>query len=223
MASVLATPLGRTTAIAQLTWRCSVQGPHWARFEMCCWVLRGVSPHTPGYSTLILHSGEDVQRGRLGQTFGDVPHRSEDAYDRFSAAVGLPLTVLALLWAPVLVIPFVVSLRPAVTAAFEAIDFFVWAAFAVEYLIRLWLAPARRTFGTHHLVDLAVITLPLLRPLRAARLLRVLALARVGTVLANALTRAKDLLPHRGLHYVLLTVGQCSVPQIARGCDRLEE
>jgi hypothetical protein len=190
---------------------------------MCCWVLRGVSPHTPGYSTLILHSGEDVQRGRLGQTFGDVPHRSQEAYDRFSAAVGLPLTVLALLWVPVLVIPFVVSLRPAVTAAFEAIDFFVWAAFAVEYLIRLWLAPARRTFGTHHLVDLAVITLPLLRPLRAARLLRVLALARVGTVLANALTRAKDLLPHRGLHYVLLTVGQCSVPQIARGCDRLEE
>jgi hypothetical protein len=68
-----------------------------------------------------------------------MPHRSQNAYDRFSAAVGLPMTVLALLWLPVLVIPFVVTLRPDVTAAFEAIDYFVWACFVVEYLVRLWL------------------------------------------------------------------------------------
>jgi voltage-gated potassium channel len=133
-------------------------------------------------------------------------HRSQNAYDRFSAAVGLPMTVLALLWLPVLVIPFVVTLRPDVTAAFEAIDYFVWAAFVVEYLVKLWLAPVKRTFVSHHLIDLAVIVLPVLRPLRAARLLRLLNLGRVGVVLANALKRAKDLLTHRGLHYVLLAV-----------------
>jgi voltage-gated potassium channel len=135
-----------------------------------------------------------------------MPRRSQDAYDRFSAAVGLPMTVLALLWLPVLVIPFVVKLRPAVTTAFEAIDHFVWAAFVFEYLVRLWLIPARRTFVTHHLLDLAVIALPVLRPLRAAQLLRLIDLGRVGTVLANALRRAKELLTHRGLHYVLLAV-----------------
>lgn len=168
---------------------------------------RGAHPTSPGCSALILYPEEDVQRGGLCQTFGDMPRRSQDAYDRFSAAAGLPMTVLALLWLPVLVIPFVVTLRPAVTSAFEAIDYFVWAAFVVEYLIKLWLAPARRTFVTHHLVDLAVIILPVLRPVRAARLLRVIALGRVGIVLANALQRAKELLTHRGLHYVLLSVG----------------
>jgi hypothetical protein len=41
------------------------------------------------------------------------------------------MTVLALLWLPVLVIPFVVTLRPGLTAACEAIDAFVWACFVV--------------------------------------------------------------------------------------------
>jgi hypothetical protein len=36
--------------------------------------------------------------------------RSRDAYDRFSAAVELPLTVLALLWLPILVLPYIVHL-----------------------------------------------------------------------------------------------------------------
>ena len=69
---------------------------------------------------------------RSCQTLGAMPpRRSQDAYDRFSAAVGLPMTVLALLWLPVLVIPFVVTLRPGLTAACEAIDAFVWACFVV--------------------------------------------------------------------------------------------
>lgn len=136
-----------------------------------------------------------------------MPSSSKDAYDRFSAVVELPMTVLALLWLPVLVIPFVVKLSSGVTATFEAIDYFVWAAFVVEYLVKLWLTPTRRTFVRHHLVDLAVIALPMLRPLRAARLLRVISLGRVGIILVNALRRARDLMTHRGLHFVLLAVG----------------
>lgn len=46
----------------------------------------------------------------------------------------------------------------------------------------------------------------MLRPLRAARLLRLLTLSRVGIVLINALRRAKALLSHRGFHFVLLAV-----------------
>jgi len=133
--------------------------------------------------------------------------RSPNAYERFSAAVDLPMMVLALLWLPVLVLPFVIKLPPGLTATFEDIDYAVWAAFVVEYLVKLWLTPARRAFFTHHLVDLAVIVLPMLRPLRAARLLRLLNLSRGGVVLVNALRRAKDVLTHRGLHFVLLAVG----------------
>ena len=132
--------------------------------------------------------------------------RSQDAYDRFAKVVELPLTILALLWLPVLVLPYIVHLSPTVTATFEAIDFFVWAAFVVEYLVKLYLSPGRKRFVTHHWLDLAVIAVPIFRPLRALRLVRLLNLSRVGIVLANALRRTKALFTHRGLHFVLLAV-----------------
>jgi len=132
--------------------------------------------------------------------------RSQDAFDRFSAIVELPLTVLALLWLPVLIIPYVVRLEPAVVDTFDAIDYLVWAAFVIEYLVKLYLVPNRRHWFTHNLLSLAVIALPMLRPLRALRLLRILNLARVGVVLTNGLKRARNLATHHGVHFVLLAV-----------------
>jgi voltage-gated potassium channel len=129
--------------------------------------------------------------------------RSQDAYDRFSAAVELPLTILALLWLPILVLPLAARLPAGIADTFSVIDYMVWAVFVVEYLVRLYLAPSRRRFFTRHLVDLAVVALPALRPLRALRLVN---LARAGAVLANALKRAREILAHRGLHFVLLAV-----------------
>jgi voltage-gated potassium channel len=132
--------------------------------------------------------------------------RDQTAYDSFARAVELPLTILALLWLPVLVLPYIIKLSPGVNLTFEAIDLFVWAMFVLEYLIKLYLSPSRKGFFAHHLVDLAVIAVPMFRPLRAARLLRILNLGRVGIVLANALRRTKALFTHRGLHFVLLAV-----------------
>ncbi len=114
--------------------------------------------------------------------------------------------VLALLWLPVLVIPLVVRLSPGAADTCDGIDYFVWAAFVIEYLTKLYLSPSRRRFFTHHLVELAVIALPVFRPLRALRLLRLLNLTRVGVVLIIALKRAKQIFTHRGLHFVLLAV-----------------
>jgi voltage-gated potassium channel len=130
--------------------------------------------------------------------------RSQSAYDRFSAATDLPLTLLAVLWLAVLVLPLVVHLPAGVDHAFNLIDVGVWAVYAAEYLIRLYLVPFRKRFVTHHLVDLAVVVLPLLRPLRVLRLLRLFNLARAGVVLLNALKRVRGILTHRGLHFVLL-------------------
>ena len=130
--------------------------------------------------------------------------RNEGAYDRYIAATDLPLTLLALLWLPVLLVPYVVNLSPAMSETFNVIDFAVWGAFAFDYLTRLYLVPARRHFFTHHIFDLAVVVLPMLRPLRAFRLLRLFNLARVGVIATNALRRTRAVLTHRGLHYVLL-------------------
>lgn len=132
--------------------------------------------------------------------------RSQDAYDRFSNAVALPLTILALVWLPILILPIVMHLTPGVATVFEAVDYFVWAAFALEYGVKLYLTPLRRHYVTHHLVELAVVALPLLRPLRALRLLRIFNIARAGLILTNALRRLRGMLTHHGLHYVLLVV-----------------
>ena len=52
----------------------------------------------------------------------------------------------------------------------------VWGAFAADLAIRLVLASDRRTYAIRHWYDVALVALPLLRPLR---LLRLLALVRV--------------------------------------------
>jgi len=51
----------------------------------------------------------------------------------------------------------------------------VWVAFAIDFAIRIRLADARVSYVRHHWYDVALIALPMLRPLR---LLRLLALAR---------------------------------------------
>src|SRR5580693_1429836 len=132
--------------------------------------------------------------------------RSQEAYERFSAAVALPLTVLALAWLPILIVPIVAHLPNGIATVFDAIDYLVWAAFAIEYGVKLYLTPMRRHYVTHHLVELAVIALPLLRPLRALRLLRILNIFRAGLILTNALRRVRGILTHHGLHYVLFVV-----------------
>lgn len=49
-----------------------------------------------------------------------------------------------------------------------------WAVFAVDYLVRLMLAEQRWHWFSRHLVDLAIVVLPMLRPLRLMRFLTIL-------------------------------------------------
>jgi voltage-gated potassium channel len=132
--------------------------------------------------------------------------RSPEAYDRFTAAVEVPMTVLAVLWLPVLIVPVVTHVSPATANWLNTVDYLVWAAFAVEYLLKLYLAPSRWRFVRGHLLDLVIVAVPALRPLRLLRLLRLLTVSRAGLTLTTALARARKLLTHHGLHLVLLAV-----------------
>jgi len=58
----------------------------------------------------------------------------------------------------------------------QAASWTVWAAFAVDFAARVYLADRRWPYTRRHWYDAALIALPMLRPLR---LLRLLALARV--------------------------------------------
>jgi voltage-gated potassium channel len=131
---------------------------------------------------------------------------SEVRLERFTTRVDPWALVLAVAWLPVLIIPLITTLHGVTAAVFEASDYFVWAAFAVEYLVKVWLAVDRRRFVRRHLLDLAIVAVPILRPLRLARLFRFVRLGRVTLVLGDGLKRAKAMVTHHGLHLVLASI-----------------
>jgi voltage-gated potassium channel len=132
--------------------------------------------------------------------------RQDARLQRFSARIDPVMMALALAWLPVLVVPLVTPLKGWVATAFALVDYFVWAAFLVEYAVKLWLAADRWHFVRHHLLDLAMVAVPILRPLRLARLLRLVRLGRVVLVLGSSLRRARAMFAHHALYLVLLAV-----------------
>jgi voltage-gated potassium channel len=133
--------------------------------------------------------------------------RNQQAYDRFSHAVELPLMVITVLWIPVLLVPLVRPLHGSMDFTFATIDYMVWALFALEYAIKLYLAPSRWRFARTHILDLLIVAVPFFRPARLGRVARLARLGRVGIVAGRAVARGKSVMTHRGLHFVLLTVG----------------
>ncbi|MCA1710017.1 MAG: potassium channel family protein [Actinobacteria bacterium] len=133
--------------------------------------------------------------------------RRQSALERFDSAVELPLLVLALAMVPLLVLPLVLDLPSGVEASFVALDWFIWAAFAFEYLVRLVLSDRRWRFIRRQWPDLLIIVLPFLRPLRivrSARALRLLRLGRLVSVLSKAGQQGQRLLVRHKLHYAVL-------------------
>jgi voltage-gated potassium channel len=75
--------------------------------------------------------------------------------------------------------------------------------------IKLYLAPNQRQFVRHHIPDLIIVLVPMLRPLRvlrSVRLLRLLRLALLTGLAAKGLRETRNILRHRGLNWVLLIV-----------------
>lgn len=66
------------------------------------------------------------------------------------------------------------SLGPAGRDALELLLTGTWVLFGADYLVRLWLAERRWRFVGRHLLDLAILLLPMFRPLRVLRLLTVI-------------------------------------------------
>ena len=74
----------------------------------------------------------------------------------FLAAYGIPI-----IWP---------DISPQAHTLAEWVSWIVWAAFAGDFLVRLILAPSRGAFLRKNWLDIPVIALPLLRPLRLLRL-----------------------------------------------------
>ncbi len=105
---------------------------------------------------------------------GSVPE-ARSRVRRWEDAVEWPLMVAAVAFLvayawPILDMDLPTSLR----RLCEVVTWAAWAAFAVDFAVRLTLATQRRRYLLRHLHDLAVIVLPMLRPLRLLRLVTVL-------------------------------------------------
>jgi voltage-gated potassium channel len=128
--------------------------------------------------------------------------------ERFERATELPLLILALAMIPLILVPLVVELDGTADAVVMAADWFIWAAFAFEYIVRLALTDQRARFVRREWPDLLIVVLPFLRPLRimrSARALRLLRLARLAAVLTVATQEGRRLLtpqaPLRAAHH----------------------
>src|SRR5580704_6199825 len=88
---------------------------------------------------------------------GRQQRRGGEAYDRYVQFSQVPVTALAFLMIPVLLIPLVRPVHGAVAVSFDAADYVIWALFAADYCARFTLTPDRPRFVRTHLFDRAVI------------------------------------------------------------------
>lgn len=89
----------------------------------------------------------------------------------------VPLTLLAVAFLVAYAWPVLdPKLEPGLESFFLTVSWTVWVAFFLDLLIRLWLADDRRRSAVRHWYDVALVLLPMLRPLR---LLRLVALIRI--------------------------------------------
>lgn len=117
----------------------------------------------------------------------DSPQRRLDSWERFTE---WPLILAAVVFLAAYAWEVIADLQGAARRVPETVMNVVWIIFAVDYCTRLALASNRCRWFTHHLPDLAMVALPMLRPLRLVRLLALVGVLQrsAGTALRGRIT-----------------------------------
>ncbi|MEW2120216.1 ion channel [Streptomyces sp. NPDC005474] len=103
--------------------------------------------------------------------------KEQSAQGRWERHTQRPLMALAVVFTVAYAVP-IVDDPPSrsVSVACTVAEWAVWGAFAVDYLVRIALAEARREYVRRHWPDLFAVLLPLLQPLRLLRVVSTLLL-----------------------------------------------
>jgi len=139
----------------------------------------------------------------------------ESRRQRWEAKADWPLTISALLFLGAYAAPI---LRPDLISPLRTLCWLVtwaaWALFVVDYVARLALSRDRLVFVRGNLFDLAVVVLPLLRPLRLLRLVTLLSVLNrnVGGSL-----RGRVAVYVAGATSLILLIGSLAVLDAERG------
>lgn len=111
---------------------------------------------------------------------------------RWEKRTEIPLLLLALAFLVAYAWPVLdPRLDADIRTILEVASWTVWAAFAADFAIRLYLADDTRGYALAHWYDVALIMLPVLRPLRLLRLLafaRILNRSAVGSLVGRVST-----------------------------------
>jgi voltage-gated potassium channel len=154
---------------------------------------------------------------------GQAPGWRRPMADRLDQLLALPMLVLTVVFLVVLMLPVLYpGLPPGARAALGAIDLAIWAAFAAEFLARLFVAPDRLAFIRRNLFDLLLVVLPMLRPLRLLRsvtLIRAARLTRIGAGTGRLVQQSRMRLASRA---ALLAAGSATILILAAAVMELD-
>jgi voltage-gated potassium channel len=100
---------------------------------------------------------------------------------RIERLTELPLLILSFIMIPLLIGPLLWKLSPPEESVFLAVDWFIWALFAIDLAIKLVVAPHRLTYLKRHWLEVLVVVVPFFRPLRIIRVFIFGSRAWVGT------------------------------------------
>ncbi len=112
--------------------------------------------------------------------------RANDGFHRWSHRTDPILLVLAAVFLFLLLVPRIWVLSADQTLLVEAGNLLIWLVFVVDYLALLYLSSHRWHFVKTHVLELVIVALPILRPLRIFSVLRVFTFAAVANKHASA-------------------------------------
>ncbi len=101
--------------------------------------------------------------------------RDDERLERWEQRTNLPLLLLAAAMLPILIGQMLLDLDAATDDLLELGSWLIWAVFTVDLAVRLWFAENRRRFLIRNWIDVLIVAVPFLRPLRLLRVLIVLA------------------------------------------------
>jgi voltage-gated potassium channel len=119
-----------------------------------------------------LQNGRHV--GNVGWMVSGTDERYGERLGRVERATELPMLILALAYVPVFVVGYLRDVPPDVSGAARIVGAFIVVAFAAELLVKLAVAKERLAYLKENWLDVLIVAVPFLRPLRILRVLRVL-------------------------------------------------
>ena len=123
-----------------------------------------------------------IRTETLASTFSQFKAgRSDELLERWEQRTNIPLLILAGVMLPLIVLPLLTDVSGHVNRLFSYAEWGIWAIFAFDLMARLWLAENRKLFLRRNWIDVLIVVVPFLRPLRLLR--AVVFVARIWALL----------------------------------------